>query len=227
MCTRFHLDPSSGEVRKLISEAADSPLAEAFSKINGGLVINPGDVGPSDIAPVLSAVKSRTSVRTFPMRWGFRIQMPRKRGDGFTTRTVLNARAESAPEKSLFSGPWTDRRCIVPASWYYEWKRTADGNDGPRSEAYSFRSDTSELLWLCGLYRIENGLPEFVILTREAVPGPDSIHDRMPLMLPESDTEEWILSSGDPKALLSRSFSNVIFEKVTSSPAPYDDMPSF
>ncbi len=225
MCTRFHLDPSSKEVRKLISEAADSPLVEAFSELNGGRVINPGDIGPSDIAPVLSAVKSRTSVRTFPMRWGFRIQMPRKRGDGFTTRTVLNARAESAPEKSLFSGPWTDRRCIVPASWYYEWKRTADGKRGG-SEAYSFRSYTSEILWLCGLYRIENGLPEFVILTREAVPGPDSVHDRMPLMLPESDTEEWILSPDDPKDLLSRSFSDVIFEKIPSFPGSSDAGPS-
>ena len=225
MCTRFHLDPSSEEVRKLISEAADSPLVEAFSELNCGRVINPGDIGPSDIAPVLSAVKSRTSVRTFPMRWGFRIQMPRKRGDGFTTRTVLNARAESAPEKSLFSGPWTDRRCIVPASWYYEWKRTADGKRGG-SEAYSFRSYTSEILWLCGLYRIENGLPEFVILTREAVPGPDSVHDRMPLMLPESDTEEWILSPDDPKDLLSRSFSDVIFEKNPSFPGSSDAGPS-
>ncbi len=225
MCTRFHLDPSSEEVRKLISEAADSPLVEAFSELNGGRVINPGDIVPSDIAPVLSAVKSRTSVRTFPMRWGFRIQMPRKRGDGFTTRTVLNARAESAPEKSLFSGLWTDRRCIVPASWYYEWKRTADGKRGG-SEAYSFRSYSSEILWLCGLYRIENGLPEFVILTREAVPGPDSVHDRMPLMLPESDTEEWILSPDDPKDLLSRSFSDVIFEKIPSFPGSSDAGPS-
>ena len=198
---------------KLISEAAVSPLAKAFRKADGGRLIDPGDVGPSDIAPVISAVKSRKSVGVFPMRWGFRVQMPRKRGNGFAVRTVLNARVESASEKSMFSVSWADRRCIVPASWYYEWKHDTD-RGRKRPEAYSFRSETSELLWLCGLYRIENGLPEFVILTRKAVPGPDSIHDRMPLMLREPDTEEWILSADDPKYLLPIPFSDVIFEKA-------------
>ncbi|MBO4220229.1 MAG: SOS response-associated peptidase family protein [Clostridia bacterium] len=224
MCTRFHLDSSSEEVRKLISEAAGSPLADAFRKADGGHLIDPGDVGPSDIAPVISAVKSRRSVRVFPMRWGFRVQMPRKRGNGSTSRTILNARAESASEKSMFSVSWADRRCVIPASWYYEWKHASDSVSG-HSEAYSFRSDNSNLLWMCGLYRIENGLPEFVILTRKAVPGPDSIHDRMPLMLRESDTEEWILSANDPKGLLSRSFSDVIFERSSFSSSTADAVP--
>lgn len=50
---------------------------------------------------------------------------------------------------------------------------------------YAIMPKGQELTWLCGLYRLENNYPHFVLLTRE--PGEDIafIHDRMPLILPE------------------------------------------
>ena len=60
----------------------------------------------------------------------------------------------------------------------------------------------SSVTWLCGLYRIENNVPVFVVLTRE--PGQElaRIHDRMPLILPPEAALEWILPQTRPEDLL-------------------------
>ena len=72
----------------------------------------------------------------------------------------------------------------------------------------------ASLTWLCGLYRIENGLPVFVILTREPGPELSRIHDRMPLILPEEDAYEWIRPEADPQDFLSRSLTKMHFSPV-------------
>ena len=70
------------------------------------------------------------------------------------------------------------------------------------------------MTWLCGLYRIEEGLPVFVILTRE--PGDEIrfIHDRMPLILPEDAVDEWIRPDASPEKLLSQAVTDMIYEAV-------------
>ena len=72
----------------------------------------------------------------------------------------------------------------------------------------------ASLTWLCGLYRIENGLPVFVILTREPGPELSRIHDRMPLILPGEDAYEWIRPEADPQDFLSRSLTKMHFSPV-------------
>ena len=69
------------------------------------------------------------------------------------------------------------------------------------------------MTWLCGLYRIEEGLPVFVILTRE--PGEEIrfIHDRMPLILPERLIGEWIRPDVRPEELVGDALTDMVFEK--------------
>ena len=61
--------------------------------------------------------------------------------------------------------------------------------------------------------RIEEGLPVFVVLTREPGDGISFIHDRMPLILPEECVGDWIRPDADPSALLERALTDMIFEK--------------
>lgn len=70
------------------------------------------------------------------------------------------------------------------------------------------------MTWLCGLYHIEEGLPHFVILTRE--PGEEIrfIHDRMPLIMPEKLVNEWIRPDAKPEELLPCSLTEMSFEKT-------------
>ena len=74
----------------------------------------------------------------------------------------------------------------------------------------------SDMTWLCGLYRIRDGLPEFVILTRE--PGDEIrfIHDRMPLILPESSIDAWIRPETRPDELLAGAVTDMVFETAPS-----------
>ena len=69
------------------------------------------------------------------------------------------------------------------------------------------------MAWLCGLYRIEEGLPVFVILTRE--PGEEIrfLPDRMPLILPEKYIDDWIRPDTNPEALLPAALTDMIFEE--------------
>lgn len=127
----------------------------------------------------------------------------------------MNARAETAASKPTFRESWERRRCIVPASWYFEWEHLK-GNDGrtKTGDKYMIQPKGSEMTWLCGLYRIEEGLPVFVVLTRE--PGEEIrfIHDRIPLILSKERIDDWIRPDGKPEELLSFALTEMMFEKA-------------
>ena len=86
---------------------------------------------------------------------------------GYTGKTLLiNARVETASEKPTFRDDWKSHRCIVPASYYFEWVHLRS-NDGKTTtgDKYVIQPKGSSVTWLCGLYRIEEGLPVFVVLS--------------------------------------------------------------
>ena len=162
MCGRYYVEPeSSSELEKLIAEAKRKSDE-----------IKTGEVFPSDTAAVI-ANSRQLKPAVFPMRWGFE-----RRGGGL----VINARSETASEKQLFRESAQLRRCLIPASCYFEWERCADGK-----VKYAIRPRGKELLYLGGLYtKPEPGaLPRFTILTRKAADGISFIHDRMPVIVPK------------------------------------------
>ena len=132
------------------------------------------------------------------MKWGFRRPAPPGKSAGL----LINARTETAADKPTFREAWAGHRCAVPASWYFEWDHplTPDGRK-KAGQKYAIRPAGDGILWLAGLYRMEEGLPVFVILTRPAEEGLSWMHDRMPLMLPEPAALEWIRPGADPAAL--------------------------
>ena len=67
---------------------------------------------------------------------------------------------------------------------------------------------------ICGLYRMENGYPHFVILTREAGEAISFLHDRMPLILPEGTADRWIDPNQNPQELLSGVLTDLTAEKT-------------
>jgi putative SOS response-associated peptidase YedK len=77
-----------------------------------------------------------------------------------------------------------------------------------------------ELTWLCGLYRLEDNFPHFVILTREPGEAIAFIHDRMPFILPESEVCHWIDPNRNPHMLLGSAITDVVFEKDRRDKAP-------
>ncbi len=166
-------------------------------------VITSGEVHPTDVVPVIAPNRSgKQSV--FPMKWGF------------TGRSLLiNARVETASVKPTFQDAWKSHRCIVPASNYYEWEHlTSDNGKRTTGDKYAIRPAGESATWLCGLYRFENGMPVFVILTRDAAPGIRFIHHRMPLMMPEALIGEWIRPDADPESLLNEAVTDMCAERA-------------
>ena len=204
MCCRYYYADHDEKLRAIAAEAGKSPLAYKFMLAATPLMTS-GEIRPTNVVPVIAPGKDGQRA-VFPMRWGFTIP----------GRSLLfNARVETAAEKPTFREAWTRHRCIVPASWYYEWEHLV-ASDGRKKtgERFLIQPRNSQLTWLCGLYRIENGLPVFVILTRE--PGDEIrfIHDRMPLILPEQLVGEWIRPDARPEELLREAVTDVIYEKV-------------
>lgn len=200
MCCRYWADESP-ELRAIVEEMNRSPLVDRWQKTKG--ITTRGEVRPTDVVPVIASNRAgRRAV--FPMKWGF------------AGRTLLvNARVETAAVKPTFKEAWAAHRCIVPASWYFEWEHFTDDSGKQRTGAkHLIQPKGSAMAWLCGLYRIENGLPAFVILTREPGESTRALHDRMPLMLPEALVNEWIRPDARPEALIDAALTEMVVEKV-------------
>ncbi|SFQ51595.1 Putative SOS response-associated peptidase YedK [Lachnospiraceae bacterium XBB1006] len=206
MCTRYFMDDASAELTEIALAAKKSVLAEKFIRQFSRPIVTAGEVRPTDIAPVI-APNQKGQRTIFPMRWGFTNQTHKS--------TVFNARCETAASKPTFREAWATHRCIIPASYYFEWQhfKSADGKTAT-GEKYAIQPAGADITWLCGLYRMEEGLPVFVVLTKEPSAELAEIHDRMPLMLPKDKIDEWISPVADPKGLLEYALGDMVAEKV-------------
>ena len=206
MCTRFYIDISDRELADIVAAAESSPLKERF--LSAGNELKAGEIRPTDVAPVIAC--SRTGKRTvFPMKWGFSF----RRTPDSSPSWVVNARSETAGRKQMFRDAWASHRCIIPASYYYEWqhKETPLKKEKIR---FAIQPEGSALTCLCGLYRIEDGLPHFVVLTRPPSEDVDQIHDRMPLILPEHLIDQWIDPRSKADLLLLQGVNRMICERA-------------
>lgn len=202
MCCRYYMELSP-ELRPIVEEMNRSPLARKF--LERTAVLSSGEIRPTNVAPVIAS--NRNGERAvFPMKWGFTVP---------GRPLLINARAETAGEKPMFREAWQAHRCIVPASWYFEWEHLVR-NDGKKEngDKYLIQPKGTTVAWMCGLYRIEDGLPAFVILTREADESVRFIHDRMPMMLPEEKVGEWIRPDVNADTLVAFVQNDMVFEKA-------------
>ena len=209
MCVRFYIDKTDSVLFPLCEAAVQSPMAMRFAHGDGGAILTEGEIRPTNIVPTI-AMNKRGNRSVFPMKWGFNVPIAHKT----VPKLVVNARTETAAQKRSFSDAWASHRCIVPASWYFEWEHYV--NPAGRScigDKCSIQPKGSSVTWLCGLYRMEDGLPHFVILTMAPTPELAKIHDRMPMMLPEERVGEWIDPTVNPADLLRFTVNEVMVWK--------------
>ena len=203
MCTSYFLLADTREIRDLIEAAEASKLTRRFVEA-GKPLLSSGVVRPTDVVPVIAPDRNG-SRSVFPMKWGF--QIPGR-------SLLVNARSETAAVKPTFSEAWTRRRCVIPASWYFEWEHFLSPTGKKKTGDKYVIQAKGDVTWLCGLYRIEGGLPEFVVLTREPSEKLLRIHDRMPLILPEERIDEWIRPGSRPEEVLEYALTDMIAEKA-------------
>lgn len=204
MCTRFYIEPETDEIREYLEEAKRSRLGDRFMRA-GSQVLTSGEIRPTNVVPVIASGRDR-KIGAFPMRWGFLVP-----GGSL----VVNARTETAASKPTFRDAWKSHRCIIPASWYYEWEHTkTPAGKVKTGDKYAIQPRGEKMTWLCGLYRMEEGFPVFAVLTKEPTEYLKGIHDRMPLILPKDMIREWIRPDSRPEDLLKYAVSDLIAEKA-------------
>ena len=206
---------TSPELRPYIEAANRSSLKDRLVSKLARPLVTEGEVRPTDLVPVIAPSSKSQEPTVFPMVWGFTI--PRRQ------TSLFNARVESATEKPTFKESWEKRRCIVPASWYYEWEHLINASTGKSKtgDKYMIQAKGSNVIYLAGLYRLEEiagiQVPVFTILTREPSDEIRFIHDRMPVMLPKEYIREWVNPNGKPEEIIRAAQTEMVFEVESKS----------
>ena len=208
MCTSYFIDNTKDDLYmvSITRAVSSSGLANRMREKLGRPITTYGRVKPGDIVPVIAPDNKTGMGKVFPMVWGFtgQTQETSAAGSRRRRRTVIaSARSEDAVNSRLFGESWERKRCLVPASWYYEWEHLAGPDGKPLKRRYALRPDRQGPVLLTGIYRYEPGevLPAFAILTRPAAPEIALIHDRMPVICPPDQADRWLDPERDPRWL--------------------------
>ncbi len=175
MCGVFYVDDDTMREIEKIARKIDQKQAAT------------GDVHPSQPALILRA--DHGEMVSEVLKWGYEAYGKKK--------PIFNARSETVQERPMFRYDFEERRCLIPAGKFYEWKQ--DGTK--QKEKYEFFAP-DKILYLAGIYHKDPAGDRFTILTREAEGCMIGIHSRMPLSLYKKDMGKWLLSKEDAEKLL-------------------------
>ncbi len=194
MCGRYFIasDEPGADIAAIVDALNRGKSAGAFK--------SSGEICPGDTVPVVANSRA-LNPRPFAMHWGYR---------GASGGLLFNARSETAAHKPTFRDGMAARRCAVPASWYFEWKQQGSGKI-----KYAIGEDEPDgMLWLAGIYRLEQSGPAFTILTRNPSPVIALIHNRMPCILPREAVGDWLSTRYDAGEVLQSAVLNIGFRAV-------------
>jgi len=186
MCGRFALAASPGD---LIEEFA---ITVGY---NGPTLPADWNIAPTRPIYLIKAAPSGRELTT--VSWGLIAPWAADRESAIKSQSqAINARTETVHEKPTFRNAFRSRRCLIPATGYYEWA-TEHGEFPPKQPFYIHRQDSEKELLFAGIYDSwvdANGeiFESAAIITREAVGKLAPIHHRMPTFLPKDRWDAWL-----------------------------------
>ncbi|HEX5094882.1 MAG TPA: SOS response-associated peptidase [Acidimicrobiia bacterium] len=177
------------------------------------------NVTPRADVPVVAVSRGERTLDL--VRWGL---VPSWAKDLSIGDKLINARADTVASKPAYKRAFVKRRCIVPADGFYEWKELAApaGTKKKVKQPYFIRRRDGEPLAFAGLWEIWHDpnvgddaprIRSCVIITTDANDVLAPIHNRMPVVLPESEWGRWL----DPE------FNDVDALQKLLVPAPSDE----
>lgn len=186
MCGRFVFFANNNE------ERINNLIEKSLPGIQGLNELNPrrGDVYPSQTFPIICQPDKEPIIKQ--MRWGY--PPPTKKSKNL----LINARAETAATKYTFKNDFIHRRCIIPATGFYEWSK--------EKEKCLF-TDEAGLLFIGGLYTkskelVKPGLDDFVILTKSPDAIVSKVHNRMPVLIPFDLAHTWLTDTNKTEEII-------------------------
>ena len=144
------------------------------------------NVAPSHIMPVITGLDS---AHFTAMRWGL---IPSWAKDIKIGYKMINARKETLHEKNAFKSGLKNRRCLIPADGFYEWKKSTKGK-----EAYHISLVGQKLFAMAGIWDkwispTGEELFSYTIITQKPNTIMKDIHDRMPAILTPEQEKDWL-----------------------------------
>ncbi len=146
------------------------------------------NIAPTQKIPVIYKDKNQENRIEF-MRWGL---VPYWTKDPKIGYKMINARAETLTQKPSFKHLLNSKRCLVPSSGFYEWKRI-----DKRKVPYYIGIKNTKIFSFAGLYdnwkdSDGNELKTFTIITTNSNDTLKPIHNRMPVILEQEFEEDWL-----------------------------------
>jgi len=182
MCGRYALVEPVPEIARLFGFDPDAVAT-------GGEGRQRYNIAPQ--TPVLTVVAADGGGRAGRwMRWGLTPPWSRP---GEAAKLLINARAETVATSPAFRAAFARRRCLLPATAFYEWGEPPDGSR--RRQPFAFRDAAGRPLALAGIYQGSDA-PTLAIVTTGASGPVARIHDRMPVLVAPADWDAWL----DPDA---------------------------
>lgn len=118
-------------------------------------------------------------------RWGL---VPHWATEISVGQKMINARAETLAQRPAFRSAFQQRRCVIPATGFYEWRKDAGGKT-----PIHFTLDGGQPFGLAGLWEEWHSLRTFTIVTTEANATVAAVHHRMPVIFASpSETDQWL-----------------------------------
>ncbi|MBI2569222.1 MAG: SOS response-associated peptidase [Candidatus Schekmanbacteria bacterium] len=197
MCGRFALVATPETVGRLFSVPDISALPPRYN------------IAPTQLIAVVRRLPNRPTPELAFLRWGL---VPSWAKDDSGGSRMINARLESASEKPSFRAAFRRRRCLIPATGFFEWKTA-----GRLKQAHFIGSPDHDVIALAGLWerwRDAAGEPleTCTILTTNASGAIRELHDRMPVVVAAGSFVAWL----DPL----QQDREAILELLADSPPP-------
>jgi putative SOS response-associated peptidase YedK len=194
MCGRFASKLTRQQLHDLYGIAAPegSPLPADLKPLY--------NIAPTQTVPVIRLSRERRREIAF-LRWGL---IPFWSKDAKIAYRTINARAETAATAPAFRAAFENRRCLVPASGFYEWKKL----DGGDKQPYFIGMRDGAPFAFAGLWeRWDKGeapVETFTIITGEPNSLIAPLYNRMPVILDPDDYDAWLTAAdtATPQALL-------------------------
>jgi putative SOS response-associated peptidase YedK len=188
MCGRFALKATTKDIEKLL------PQLESNIEITDSFNISPSQ----NIAIVRNNINL-----TFDFAiWGL---IPSWAKDRAISQKLFNARSETIDEKSSFKNSFKSKRCLIPATAFYEWRKSSSVNS---KQAYRFSLKNEPIFFFAGLWDIwasqdNESVLSATILTTSANSLVSEIHKRMPVIISSKNQQMWLDNSTDSSTLKS------------------------
>lgn len=182
MCGRYQFSIEEKELREIVKAAEE--------KLKKDEEIHTGEIFITNRVAILTPGKEPIPE---PALWGF----PKSWEKG----VIFNTRDDSLFDEKKFRGVFLkcaqSQRCIIPASGFFEWKKT--DSEKNKKQKYLFDKSDSPVLYMAGIYNEYNGEKCFSIITKKANNYVKEIHSRMPVILSKEEVLLWLNDSDKTK----------------------------